>query len=528
MTSSPPVALKVTGATKRFGNSLALDGVGLSVRQGSVCALLGANGSGKSTLIRALAGYHMLDAGTVQMHGEDLNAHRLAEQGRAAGLRFVHQDLALIPDLSITDNLALGRGYLVDRSGTIDWKREEERVRRELHSVGVHVGPHERVSSLGPVDCTLVAIARALDRLDSNRNVLVLDEPTARLPQSEASKLIARLEALKERGLPIIYVTHRLDEVFRLADSVAVLRDGRVAFEGALSDLAPADLRGLLTGAAKASPQPGRRDTKPSAAAGSVALELKGVSSQRLNDISLRLHRGEVLGVTGLIGSGRSELGRIVYGLQAHSAGEVIIGRKTIPAGRASVRTSLGVGYIPQDRRSGLFPKLTVQENATITAVDRLNRWYGLSPKRLMDAGLKVIRSLQVRPADPNLPVGVLSGGNQQKVALGKWLQLPLEILVLDEPTQAIDIGTKQDLMTLIKDRARAEGLAVLWLESDIEELVRYADRIIVMSAGRVSAEFAEPPFDLPEVLAEAYRMGEELAQQKGNAAHDASVWHGA
>ena len=516
----------VTGATKRFGNALALDRVNLSVARGTVCALVGANGSGKSTLIRALAGYHTLDAGTVQLHGQDLNPHRMAEQGKAAGLRFVHQDLALIPNLSITDNLALERGYVVDALGSIDWSREEERVRLELSGVGLSVMPRERVSNLGPVDRTLVAIARAMDHLDSSRNVLILDEPTARLPQAEASKLISRLQVLKQRGLPIVYVTHRLDEVYRLADTVTVLRDGCEVFSGALSSLAGDHLRWLITGAAQTNRQPVGRDPKPRATADSeIALELKDVTSRRLKGVSLRLRRGEVLGVTGLIGSGRSELGRIVYGLQPYAGGEVRI-RGVASTRLSNARISRRVGYIPQDRRSGLFPSLSVQENVIITAVERVNRWYGLPPQRLLEMAQEVIRSLQVRPADAGVLVSVLSGGNQQKVALGKWLHSPLDILILDEPTQAIDIGTKQDLMTTIKERARTEGLAVLWLESDIEELIRYADRIIVMSAGRISAEFSEPPFDLPQVLVEAYRLGEDL--EEGDGAHAARVEHGA
>jgi ribose transport system ATP-binding protein len=521
MIDQKPIALAVTGATKRFGNALALDDVSLSVAQGSICALLGANGSGKSTLIRALAGYHLLDAGAVQIHGEELNVHRLAEQGRAAGLRFVHQDLALIPDLSIMDNLALERGYVRDGSGTIRWRREEERVRRELASVGVEASPSERVANLGPVDRTLVAIARALDRLDGNHNILVLDEPTARLPQSEAAKLIARLVALKERGLPIVYVTHRLDEVYKLADAVTVLRDGRAAFSGQLSTLSGDSLHRLITGGAVRSRPPA---SAPKSASGKAVLEVEDVSSQRLTNINLLVHRGEVVGVTGLIGSGRSELGRIVYGLQSLTGGDVRINGNPIDLALASRR----IGYIPQDRRAGLFPALSVEENITITAAERLNQWFGLSPKRVRDAALQVIRSFQIRPADPLASVGILSGGNQQKVALGKWLQLPLDLIILDEPTQAIDIGTKQDLMTTIKERARAEGLAVLWLESDIEELVKYADRIVVMSAGRTSAEFSQPPFSLQEVLAEAYRMNDDPAEAKGGAAHAARIEHGA
>ncbi len=515
MNASPPIALEIAGATKRFGNTLALDGVNLTVAQGTVCALVGANGSGKSTLIRALAGYHLLDDGVVHLHGQPLNLNRMAEQGKAAGLRFVHQDLALIPTLSITDNLALERGYLVDAFGSIAWRREEERVRQELATVGVTMAPRERVLDLGPVDRALVAIARAMDHLNSARNLLVLDEPTARLPQSEANKLIDRLQAFKRRGLPIVYVTHRLDEVFRLADTVTVLRDGREVYAGPLSQLDRDDLRWLITGAAKKGQSWTGHDLGAEPAAGTdTVLELKNVCSRRLSEVSFKLRRGEILGVTGLIGSGRSELGRIVYGLQPHADGEVLVGGRPAATDPAESKARR-IGYIPQDRRSGLFPGLSVLENVTVTAADRLKEWYGLSSQRLLNATASVIRSLQIKPDDPRAAVGVLSGGNQQKVALGKWLQLPLDLLILDEPTQAIDIGAKQDLMLTIQKRARAEGLAVLWLESDIEELVRYADRIIVMSAGRISAEFAQPPFDLAQVLAEAYRMVDPIADEK-------------
>ena len=244
-------------------------------------------------------------------------------------------------------------------------------------------------------------------------------------------------------------MTHRLDEVYKVADAVTVLRDGRVAFSGLLSTLGSDDLRRLITGGAT-------RTSRPLAATGArsadaVVLEVKDVSSQRLTNLSLEVRRGEVLGVTGLVGSGRSELGRIVYGLQPRTAGEVRVNGASVDGARASP----GIGYLPQDRRAGLFPRLSVEENIIITAAERLNRWYGLSPKRLLDAAANVIRTFQIRPADPAALVGILSGGNQQKIALGKWLQLPLELVILDEPTQAIDIATKQDLMTTIKERAR-------------------------------------------------------------------------
>ena len=238
-------------------------------------------------------------------------------------------------------------------------------------------------------------------------------------------------------------------------------------------------------------------------------LEVKDVSSQRLTNINLTVHRGEVVGVTGLdwLGSVGAWTNRLWPAISDRAATCASTAKRIELA-----LASRGIGYIPQDRRAGLFPGLSIEDNITITAAERLNQWFGLSPKRVRDAAIQVIRTFQIRPADPVASVGILSGGNQQKVALGKWLQMPLDLIILDEPTQAIDIGTKQDLMTTIKERARAEGLAVLWLESDIEELVKYADRIIVMNAGRTSAEFSQPPFRLQEVLAEAYRMNDDLS----------------
>jgi ribose transport system ATP-binding protein len=503
----PTSALTVTGATKRFGRTVAIDSVDLEVAPGSVRALVGANGSGKSTLIKALAGFHALDAGSIHVHGRELGRGSVVEQGIQAGLRFVHQDLALIPSLWVADNLALTRGYTRDRFGTIRWRREAQRSRAELETVGISVDARTEVALLGPVERTLVAIARALDHVDPGRNVLVLDEPTARLPQEEASRLLAKLRALRDRGLPIVYVTHRLEEVYRLADTVTVLRDGREVFAGTLDSLPLDQLRSIITGlqgARRARAATAARPGGPPRHRG-VALELRGVGSRVLRDVDLRVHAGEVVGVSGLIGSGRSELGRVVYGLQKYSSGEVRIAGRPAGFPRSGARYSGKVGYTPQERRSGLLARLPVEENLTVTSFEGLRRGYGISRERLRRAARRVIDELRILPPDPTAVIDVLSGGNQQKVALGKWTRLPLELLVLDEPTQSIDIAAKSDLMQAIRQRAEEEGLAVLWLESDIEEIVKYADRIVVMRDGRVTTEFAERPFAVAEVLAASY-----------------------
>jgi ribose transport system ATP-binding protein len=499
----------VRGASKRFGSTVALDAVNLDVAPGTVRALIGANGSGKSTLIKALAGFHALDAGSIHVHGHKLSPDRVAEQSVQAGLRFVHQDLALIPSLWVADNLALTRGYARGRFGTIHWRREHERTRSQLAAVGISVDARTKVEALGPVERTLVAIARALDHVDTTRNVLVLDEPTARLPQEEASRLLATLRSLRDRDLPIVYVTHRLEEIYQLADTVTVLRDGREVYAGPIGGLPIRELRSLLTGAQGERRAPPAAATRAATAAradrGGVALEVRGVSARSLRDVDLTVRAGEVVGVTGLIGSGRSELGRVVYGMQRYSAGEIRIAGRPAGAPRSRALRSARVGYTPQERRAGLLAQLSVANNLTVTSFDGARRWYGLPGQGIRRLADQVIEALRITPPDPNALVDVLSGGNQQKVALGRWTRLPLELLILDEPTQSIDIAAKADLMQSIRLRAERDGLAVLWLESDIEELVKYADRIVVMRDGRVTDEFTTRPFVTAEILAAAY-----------------------
>lgn len=497
-------ALEVSGAAKSFGATRALDGVNLRVEPGSVTALLGANGSGKSTLIRALAGYHSLDEGTITVHGTPLGHSGHAEGGQGADLRFVHQDLALIPTLSVADNLAMGRGFARDRLGSINWRREAERVRLQLASVGLDIDPMTEIKDLGPVDRTLVAIARALDGIDVNRNVLVLDEPTARLPREEAARLIERLVELKQGGLPILYITHRLEELDGFADWATILRDGREVYNGPYADLSPDRLRALIAGL-DLSGRAAAAAATSTPVGSAVALKVRGLSSARLRNLNFEVHEGELLAVTGLVGSGRSELGRVVYGLQPFDAGEIHIGGESVGAPLSSARTALDVGYLPQERVASLMAGLRVQDNVTIASFKGLTRWTGVIERRLREVTQQMIEALQIKPPDPDALVDTMSGGNAQKVAVARWLRIPLRLLVLDEPTQSIDVGAKADLMEAIRERAAATGMGVLWLESDIEEVVKYADRVLVMADGRIVAEFTQRPFSVAEIVAQSY-----------------------
>lgn len=506
-------ALQVVDAFKRFGATQALAGVSLEVRTGSVHALLGANGSGKSTLVRALAGYHELDAGTVSVYGADLAAGRSGEEERAA-LRFVHQDLALIPNLSIADNLALDRGYVRGRAGGIHWRSEYRRVANDLSGIGlVGVDSRTLVGDLGSVDRALVAIARALDEIDPQRNVLVLDEPTARLPQEQASRLLGTIRRMRRRGLAVLYITHRLEELAEVADGVTVLRDGRVVFSGTWASTSIRDLRALIAGLESdvpASSQVVQHASDAGEVGDSAVLELHDVSSARLHGVDLTVTRGEILGVTGLVGSGRSELGRVIYGVQRYTSGEILLGGQILKQPRTQAIKSSNVGYLPQERVASLLAGLTIEDNITVASFDGLSAWYGLVGTKVRRAARTMIEQLNIRPPRPTEVVDTLSGGNQQKVAIGRWLRLPLDLLILDEPIQSIDVGTKADLMTAIKLRAESTGMGVVWLESDIEELVKYADRILVMTDGEITAEFAQPPFRIADIVAASYRKAEE------------------
>ncbi len=498
--SARPAALTVTDATKRFGGTLALDSVSVEVRDGCVTALLGPNGSGKSTLIKAMAGYHTLDSGTIEVFGERLD--RLGSG--SAGLRFVHQDLALMPPLSIADNVASVHGYVRNRFGGIDWSREYERVREVLRQVSVDADPRTPIADLGPVDRTLVAIARALDHVDVAHSVLVLDEPTARLPAEQATGLLGRLQSLRAQGLSVVYVTHRLQEVYEVADDIVVLRDGRKVYHGAVGDLEIGQLRTMLSGPRRSAERVEARTVGPSGSRRTV-LEVRGLCADRLRDVNLSVDRGEVVGVTGLVGSGRSELGRVIYGLQRYDSGEILIdGRPSAHPTSRAIRSHT-VGYVPQERRSGVLYTMSLGDNLTIGSFARLRSWYGLSRSKFAAAARQSIEALDIVPKTTDTIIDVLSGGNQQKAVLGMWLRLELSLLILDEPTQSIDVAAKADLMTAIRRQAADRGLAVLWLESDIDEVVKYADRILVMSEGSVTAEFSSGPFDLSGVWNAAY-----------------------
>lgn len=489
---SEAVRLAVRGVSKRFGATQALYNVDLEIRQGQVHALLGHNGSGKSTLIKIIGGYHTADHGRIDVNGTPLPRSYSPNVVYGVGVRFVHQDLGLVNGLTVSENLALRGNFKRSRLGGISWRRQREFTVATLESVGLRIRPDLPVSALGPVERTLLAIARATQDLDIGSGVLVLDEPTARLPRSEAIRLLETVRSLKSKGAAVLYVTHRLGEVFEAADEVTVLRDGRGIFSSKVAETSDAEVRAVIAGmrVGKGPIADGERSC-PRHASGEALVEVRDLSGTRVKGVTLALHAGELLAITGTIGSGRSELGRLMYGLQSPSAGRVSLGGQWMDrVSRAAARAG-GVGYVPQERSDGLALLDTIAENIGITSYEAMRRWYGVPTKELKKVAQQVIRIFTIRPGNEDMRVAALSGGNQQKVAIGKWTRLDCRTLILDEPLQGIDVGAKAEIMQAIRERVLDRGGGVLWIESDAELVPRYADRAIVMSDGQIVAEFS-------------------------------------
>ncbi|MFG3009623.1 sugar ABC transporter ATP-binding protein [Streptomyces cinerochromogenes] len=478
--------VRIRGLAKRFGGTRALDGVDLDVRAGSVLALLGPNGAGKSTLIKVLAGVHHADAGQVTVDGHPLGSHAASR-----AMSFIHQDLGLVEWMTVAENIALSTGY-PRRAGLISWRRTRERCTEALRTVAGHLDPGAPVALLSPAERSLVAVARALA---ARAKLIVLDEPTARLPAPDCARLFRVLHALRDQGHGILYVSHRLDEVYEVADAFAVLRDGRLVSHGTLAGHSPARLVHDIVGTVGEEPPthrpaPADGPTVPTPA----VLTLDGARTAGAGPVGLELRAGEVLGLVGLSGAGHTELGRALAGARPLLGGRALLGGRPYRPRTVADAVRLGVGLVPGDRQQeGCAAELTVREN--LLAGPRAGglpalRWIAPRRERAEAAGL--IERFAVRPRDTEAPIGTLSGGNQQKVMLGRWLRVDLRLLILEEPTASVDIGAKAAVHRLL-DEALAGGLAALLVSTDFEEVAGVCRRALVFVHGTVAAELSGP-----------------------------------
>lgn len=480
-------ALAVTGASKTFGNLTVLRDVKLTLARGEIRALVGANGSGKSTLVKILAGYYEPDEGiTVKVAGTPLTSHNPGAS-RAAGLRFVHQDLALVGSLSTVENLGLGRGYGSRMCRPVRWSERRREAEEAMAQLGYQFNVEQPIAQLEASERTAIAVARAVSQHQSSPRVLVLDEPTANLPGAEVERLFALIRRVRRSGLAILYISHHLNEVFDLADSVTVLRGGAVVAERAVADVTEESLIEMMVGrkVSEHAPAPTRAESQ-------VVLAARGIAGRSVHEVDLDVSAGEIVGIAGITGSGREAIASLLFGADDRS-GTVIIAGNEIKARRPDVAIAAGVGLIPAERvKNAVFQGHDVCENLSIARPRDFMR------QGLFRRGLEILevskwlKLLDVRPADPRKPLSELSGGNAQKVILARWLRLRPRVLILDEPTQGVDVGAKEDIHQRIESAA-ADGCAVVICSTDSEELARCCTRVVVLVRGRVSAELVAP-----------------------------------
>jgi ribose transport system ATP-binding protein len=477
------LAVELRHVSKAFAGQLALDDVSVTFAGGQITALLGANGSGKSTLIKILAGYHTPEnKAEICVHGEQL-PFGSPGASHAAGLRFIHQDLGLVDTLNVAENMTLSRAG--DDLRWTSHRRERREVRQLLAKYGLDIDPARMAGSLRPSERSMVAIIRAVeDGLDS-RGVLVLDEPTASLPQDEVQRLTDLLLELRRNGTAILYVTHRLPEVIAIADRICVLRDGKVVGDRTLAGLSRDDVLELILGRRMDEISPGDPATRD--ATERPVLELTNISGGNVRDVSVAVAAGEVVGIAGVVGSGYESLLGLAFGATARSDGEVVLeGELVSPQPSAAIRA--GLAYVPPERRLGVIPSWTVRENMTLPKVKPSGRGYWMSARHERVEVTAWMSRLGITPSNPEAPLLNLSGGNQQKVVIARWLKTGARALMVDEPTLGVDVGAKRAIHNELR-AAAASGLGVLVTSSDLEELCELCDRILVMGRGRIAAD---------------------------------------
>jgi ribose transport system ATP-binding protein len=508
MPEGPPI-LEMRGIRKAFPGVVALDGVDLTLEAGAVHMLLGENGAGKSTLMKILSGAYTKDAGDIRINGQAAEI-RSPRDALALGIRVIYQELNLVPQLSVAENIFLGEAP-VRWGGVVDWPALYERTSRLLTDLGLPLDPRALVSRLGIAQRQMVEIAKALsgstfakasvDKAASagqSASVLVMDEPTSSLTSREVTQLFALIQRLAARGVAIVYITHRLDEVFRIGHRITVMRDGRVVATRPIQDVTIPELVRMMANRDLADHFP-----KVRADRGDELLRVENVGGGPLSGITFSLHAGEVLGIAGLLGAGRTELARIVAGADRCKEGRLFVRGREVRFRDPDDAIAHGIGLLPEDRKAqGLVPGLTVARNIALPHGRRLARFGILSRHCETALASPIVADLRVK-ATPTQTVRLLSGGNQQKVVLGKWLAGDVRIFIFDEPTRGVDVGSKVEIYNLM-NRLTARGAGIIMISSELPELLGMSDRILVMHRGRLHAEIAAADATEERVLSAA------------------------
>ena len=476
--------LKADSITKSFAGVQALKGVSFDLRPGEVHALVGENGAGKSTLIKIITGAHRADSGQLEINGQII-AHNSPAIAKHLGVAAIYQQPALFPDLSVAENLALG----LEQDGLwrrVNWRKRNARAKDLLDRIGARIDPQSPVSALTMPEQQLVEIARALG---AAAKILIMDEPTASLTERETEHLFKVIGELRAQGAGVIYISHRLEELFAIADRVTVLRDGEAIATRAMGEVDQAELIRLMVGRELSAVFPKRQ-----VEIGDYAFEVEHLSSRAagIHDVNFHVSAGEILGLYGLVGAGRTELAQVIFGLLPSDNGEVFVrtenGLEYVEIDSPGRAVELGIAYLPEDRRKhGAILEMPIAANTTLAILDRISKLKFLDFESEKRIAVDFTSKLAVKTPATYLPVGTLSGGNQQKVALARWLATKPKVLILDEPTQGIDVGAKSEIHRLMCDLAEA-GMAIIMISSELPEILGMSDRIAVMCGGTIVA----------------------------------------
>lgn len=492
--------MEMQGITKRFPGVVALGGVDFELERGEVHVLLGENGAGKSTLIKMLSGAYRPDEGEILLDGQRVEISSAAEAQRL-GISTIYQEFNLVSELTVAENVFLGRQPR--RFGFVDRGRMRDKTRNLLGRMKVRIDAGEKVSNLGVARRQMVEIAKALS-LDAK--ILVMDEPTASLSGQETERLFEIVEGLKEEGVGIVFISHHLDEVTEIGDRVTVLRDGKYV-DRVPADTDHAELVRMMVGRSIEDQYPRRKGEL-----GEVLLEVKNLAREGvLEDVSFSLQAGEVVGMAGVVGAGRTELARAIFGVDPVDSGEVRVGGKVLRPGWPRESKRRGIGFITEDRKGeGIVPPLSVAENLGLAALSRYTRLGFVDRRRQREQARKMIEDLNIRTPGPEQEVRNLSGGNQQKVVIGKWLLAGSRVLIMNEPTRGVDVGAKVEIYELMNDLTEG-GAGILMISSDLPEVLGMSDRILVMGEGRITGELPREEATQEKVMSMA-TQGREAA----------------
>ncbi len=504
----PEIILEVENVSKSFPGVKALDNVSFKLRKGEVHALVGENGAGKSTLMKILSGVYQADEGTIRYKGQVVTFHDVT-QARKAGIGIIYQELNLIPHLSVAANIFIGREPL-NRLGMLDEKKMNADAVAALGRLNIHLDPTTKLNRLPISKQQMVEIAKALSL---NSEVLIMDEPTSALTESEIEELFAVIHALRNRGVAIIYISHRLEELRHIVDRISIFRDGHSVSTDDFSAIGPLEIVSRMVGRTIQNKFPPKQNVPTTEKILEVRnIERKGI----LHDISFDLYRGEILGIAGLMGAGRSELGRAIFGADLINSGEVIMNGRRLSLKSPSDAIKEGIAYLSENRKEeGLAVKMRLTENITMANVQEISRRFGmLSRSQESEAAQRYVKDLSIKTPSLSQIVNNLSGGNQQKVVVGKWLFCDSKILIFDEPTRGIDVGTKYAIYELIGVLAR-EGRGIIVISSDLPEIMGLTDRILVIHEGRLAATLSTAKTTPEEIL--NYAAG-VATDSKGNA----------